>query len=30
VAQGEIVTEQKEEDISLLKKKHMEDKYRIE
>lgn len=30
VAQGEIFTEQKDEEISLLKKKHMEDKYRIE
>lgn len=30
VAQGEIVTEQREDEISLLKKKHMEDKFRIE
>jgi len=30
VAQGEIVTEQRDEEISLLKKKHMEDKFRIE
>jgi hypothetical protein len=30
VAQGEIVTEQREDEIGMLKKKHMEDKFRIE
>ena len=30
VAQGEIVTEQREDEINMLKKKHMEDKFRIE
>ena len=30
VAQGEIVTEQREDEINILKKKHMEDKFRIE
>lgn len=30
VAQGEIVTEQREDEINVLKKKHMEDKFRIE
>jgi hypothetical protein len=30
VAQGEILTEQRDEEITVLQKKHMEDKFRIE
>jgi hypothetical protein len=30
VAQGEILTEQRQDEINMLKKKHMEDKFRIE